>query len=147
MPQERPQRLTAARSITSTWSTSGTEGRHLLANRTQSAVRPCCHPRVNRHNEVEREPGVPVAKADTQSTLYGALYLSRGVAQMTEATFAGPEEQDFSLASLSPSLAQKRLALVVLFLVVAFLIIAGPLSSFQLPQVPAFIPIYATAMF
>ena len=67
---------------------------------------------------------------------------------MTEATFAGPEEQDFILASLSPSLAQKRLALgVVLFLAIAFLIIAGPLSSFQLPQVPAFIPIYATAMF
>jgi PAS domain S-box-containing protein len=45
-------------------------------------------------------------------------------------------------------LVQKRLALgVVLFLAVAFLIIAGPLSTLQLPRIPAFIPAYATAMF
>jgi hypothetical protein len=67
---------------------------------------------------------------------------------MTETAVAGPEEQDFIFSSLSPSLAQKRLALgVVLFLAIAFLIIAGPLSTLQLAPINAFIPVYATAMF
>ena len=66
---------------------------------------------------------------------------------MTETAVAGPEEEGFILSSLSPSLAQKRLALgIVVFLAIAFLIMAGPLSTLQLPQVPAFIPVYATAM-
>lgn len=66
---------------------------------------------------------------------------------MTETAVAGPEEQDFILSSLSPSLAQRRLALgIVVFLAIAFLIMAGPLSTLQLPQIPAFIPVYATAM-
>jgi PAS domain S-box-containing protein len=61
---------------------------------------------------------------------------------------AARDEQHFILSSLSPSLVQKRLALsVVLFLSVAFLITAGPLSTLQLPQIHAFIPAYATAMF
>jgi hypothetical protein len=48
---------------------------------------------------------------------------------------------------LSPSLAQKRLALgIVLFLLVAFFILAGPLSTRPLAPVEAFILIYATAM-
>ena len=66
---------------------------------------------------------------------------------MTETSVTGPEEQDLILSSLSPSRAQKRLALgVVLFLAIAFLIIAGPLSTLQLPPINAFIPVYATAM-
>jgi hypothetical protein len=67
---------------------------------------------------------------------------------MTETALAGPEERDFILSSLSPSLAQERLALgIVLFLAIAFLILAGPLSTIQLAPSNAFIPIYATAMF
>jgi signal transduction histidine kinase len=67
---------------------------------------------------------------------------------MTETAVAGPEEQDFILSSLSPSRAQKRLALgVVLFLAIVFLVTAGPLATLQLPPVDAFIPVYATAMF
>jgi signal transduction histidine kinase len=67
---------------------------------------------------------------------------------MSETAVAGPEEQDFILSSLSPSRAQKRLALgVVLFLAIVFLVTAGPLATLQLPPVDAFIPVYATAMF
>src|ERR1700730_1443603 len=59
-----------------------------------------------------------------------------------------PEEQHFILSSLSPSRAQKRLALVlVLALLVAFLITDGVLSTIQLGRIDAFIPAYATAMF
>src|SRR3979490_2842653 len=59
-----------------------------------------------------------------------------------------PEEQHFILSSLSPSRAQKRLALVlVLALLVAFLITDGALSTIQLGRIDAFIPAYATAMF
>jgi signal transduction histidine kinase len=65
----------------------------------------------------------------------------------SETVVAGPETQDFILSSLSPSAVQKRLALgIVLFLAVAFLILAGPLSTVPLTPIPAFIPIYATAM-
>jgi PAS domain S-box-containing protein len=67
---------------------------------------------------------------------------------MTETALAEPEERDFILSSLSPTLAQRRLALgIVLFLAIAFLINAGPLSAIQLAPINAFIPIYATAMF
>src|SRR5712672_1321626 len=59
-----------------------------------------------------------------------------------------PGEQYFILSSLSPSRAQKRLALVlVLALLVAFLITDGALSTIQLGRIDAFIPAYATAMF
>ncbi len=59
-----------------------------------------------------------------------------------------PEEQDFVISSLSPSKAQKRLALgVVLVLFVAFFITAGFLSSIQLARIDAFVPLYAAAMF
>src|ERR1700730_8967727 len=58
-----------------------------------------------------------------------------------------PEEQHFILSSLSPSRAQKRLALVlVLALLVAFLITDGTLSTIQFGRIDAFIPAYATAM-
>jgi signal transduction histidine kinase len=60
---------------------------------------------------------------------------------------ASPEEQHFILSSLSPSPAQKRLALAVaLLLLVAFFITAGPLSKVQLARIDAFIPAYASAM-
>ena len=59
-----------------------------------------------------------------------------------------PEEQDFVISSLSPSQAQKRLALgVVLGLFVVFFITAGFLSSIQLARIDAFIPLYAAAVF
>ncbi len=59
-----------------------------------------------------------------------------------------PEEKHFILSTLSPSLAQRQLALaVVLALVVAFVITAGPLSSIQPGRIGAFVPAYATAIF
>jgi signal transduction histidine kinase len=58
-----------------------------------------------------------------------------------------PGEQHFILSSLSPSRAQKRLAVaVVLALLVAFLITDGTLSTIQFGRIDAFIPAYATAM-
>jgi signal transduction histidine kinase len=59
-----------------------------------------------------------------------------------------PEERRFILTSVSPSWGQKRLALgVVLASLVAFCITAGPLSTFQLPRIDAFVPAYGTAIF
>src|ERR1700730_7577054 len=59
-----------------------------------------------------------------------------------------PEEQHFILSSLSPSRAQRRLAIaVVLSLSIAFVITDGLLSTIQLGRIEAFIPAYATAMF
>jgi hypothetical protein len=59
-----------------------------------------------------------------------------------------PEEQRFILSSLSPGVTQRRLALaVVLALLFAFFLVAGPLSTIQLPQIYAFVPAYATAIF
>jgi PAS domain S-box-containing protein len=67
---------------------------------------------------------------------------------MMKTAAAAPQEQDFILSSLAPSLAQKRLALgVVLVLLVAFLLTAGPFSSVQLVRIDAFVPAYASAMF
>ena len=66
---------------------------------------------------------------------------------MNTATVA-PDEQPFILSSLSPSRAQKRLALaVVLVLLVVLFIIEGPLSTTQAGRIDAFVPVYATAMF
>jgi hypothetical protein len=67
---------------------------------------------------------------------------------MVNAAAVFPEEQHFTLASLSPSRAQRRLALaVVLALLGAFFITAGPLSTIQAGRIDAFVPAYATAMF
>lgn len=67
---------------------------------------------------------------------------------MLKTTTALPEEPHFILSSLSPSRAQRRLAVaVVLALLVAFSITEGPLSTIQLGRIDAFIPAYATAMF
>ena len=68
---------------------------------------------------------------------------------MVNRAVADPEEQNFILSSLSPSRAQKRLAIaVVLALLLAFFITeVGPLSTIQLGRIDAFVPAYATAMF
>ncbi len=67
---------------------------------------------------------------------------------MTKTAGLAPEEQDFIISSLSPSLAQKRLALgVMLVLLVAFFIITWPLRGVQLARIDPFVPMYATAMF
>jgi signal transduction histidine kinase len=58
------------------------------------------------------------------------------------------EDQPLTLATLPPSRAQRRLALgVVLASLVAFSIMAGPLSTFQLRRIDAFVPAYGTAIF
>ena len=67
---------------------------------------------------------------------------------MAKTAAAVPEEQHFILSTLSPSQAQRRLALaVVLALLVAFVIAAGPLSTFQPGRIDAFVPAYGTAVF
>jgi signal transduction histidine kinase len=59
-----------------------------------------------------------------------------------------PEDQPLTLATLPPGRTQKRLAIAVaLGSLVAFSIMAGPLSSFQLPRIDAFVPAYGTAIF
>jgi MFS family permease len=65
-----------------------------------------------------------------------------------ERSAADPGAHEFVLSDLSPSVAQKRLALgVVLVLLVVFVIMAGPLSTLPLRQIHAFVPAYATAIF
>ncbi|VIO71789.1 Sensor protein FixL [Bradyrhizobium ivorense] len=60
---------------------------------------------------------------------------------------AVPEERPLTLVTLPPSRTQRRLALgVVLASLVAFSIVAGPLSTFQLPRIDAFVPCYGTAI-
>jgi hypothetical protein len=57
-------------------------------------------------------------------------------------------EQNFVISNLSPSQAQKRLALgVVLALLVAFFVTAWPLSTIQPGRIDAFVPAYAMALF
>ncbi len=59
-----------------------------------------------------------------------------------------PEDQPLTLATLQPGRAQRRLALGVgLASLVAFSIMAGPLSTFQLGRIDAFVPAYGTAIF
>src|ERR1700730_618348 len=72
-----------------------------------------------------------------------------GDSPMVKTATVNPEEQHFILSSLSPSRAQRRLALaVVLVLLLAFFITeVGPLSTIQLGRIDAFVPTYATAMF
>jgi signal transduction histidine kinase len=67
---------------------------------------------------------------------------------MVKTTVVVPEEQHFTLASLSPGQAQRWLAVaVVLALLGAFFMAAGPLSTIQLGRIDPFVPAYATAMF
>jgi signal transduction histidine kinase len=59
-----------------------------------------------------------------------------------------PEGQPFTLATLPPSRAQKRLAFgVVLAFLCALFILAGELANVQWRRIDAFIPVYGTAMF
>jgi signal transduction histidine kinase len=59
-----------------------------------------------------------------------------------------PEDQPLTLSTLPPGRVQRRLALaVVLTSLVAFSITAGPLATFQLGRIDAFVPAYGTAIF
>jgi signal transduction histidine kinase len=59
-----------------------------------------------------------------------------------------PEDQPFTIANLSPSRAQKRLALAVaLTFLGALFMSAGELSNVQLGRIDAFVPAYGTAIF
>ena len=59
-----------------------------------------------------------------------------------------PDERPLIGSRLPPSRAQTRLAVVVaLVLLLAFLVTAGPLGSFRLPPVDAFIPAYGAVIF
>jgi signal transduction histidine kinase len=67
---------------------------------------------------------------------------------MVKTRSTAPEGQAFSISSLPPSPAQRRLAVaVVLALMAAFVVTTGPLSTVPLPRIDAFIPMYAMAMF
>src|SRR5215813_4108042 len=67
---------------------------------------------------------------------------------MDQTAPAVPDEQRFILSALSPSRAQRRLALaVIIALILAALITVGPLSTFQPGRVDASVPIYGTALF
>ena len=68
---------------------------------------------------------------------------------MANTAAAAPEDQRFILTGLSPSLAQKRLALahVIALILLASLVTVGPLSTLQPPRIDAFVPTYATAVF
>jgi signal transduction histidine kinase len=58
-----------------------------------------------------------------------------------------PDVQQFIVSRLPPSLAQKRLAFVVLLgIFVVVFIVTGPLSHVRTSPVPAFLPIYVTTM-
>jgi signal transduction histidine kinase len=58
------------------------------------------------------------------------------------------DEQQFVLSSLSPGLAQKRIALgIVLGFLVVLYLITGPLAGIDLGAIHAFVAVYATAMF
>jgi signal transduction histidine kinase len=67
---------------------------------------------------------------------------------MERAAVAVPEEDFFVLSSLSPSPAQKRLALFVVLSILAvyFFIVAGLSSNIRLGEVRPFTAIYSTAM-
>jgi signal transduction histidine kinase len=66
---------------------------------------------------------------------------------MDSTAMAIPEEDFFVLSNLSPSRAQKRLALIVVaVMLVGFFIAAGPLSRLQTGRVAAFVPAYTTAL-
>ncbi len=67
---------------------------------------------------------------------------------MMKPAVIAPEDQPLTLATLQPGRAQKRLALGVgPASLVAFSITAGPLSTFQLGRIDAFVPAYGTAIF
>jgi signal transduction histidine kinase len=67
---------------------------------------------------------------------------------MVKTRSAAQEGQDFTISSLPPSPAQRRLALgVVLALMAAFVVTAGPLATVPLARIDAFVPMHVSAMF
>ena len=67
---------------------------------------------------------------------------------MTKPTVIIPEDQPFTLATLPPDRAQKRLALAVMLVFLgAVFILAGELTNVQWRRIDAFVPAYGTAMF
>jgi signal transduction histidine kinase len=68
---------------------------------------------------------------------------------MVNAAAVVPEEQHFTLTSLSPGRTQRRFALAVVLALLgaAFFVAAGPLSTIQAERIDVFVPAYATAMF
>jgi membrane-associated sensor protein len=65
-----------------------------------------------------------------------------------EAGLLVPEDQPLTLANLSPSRPQKRLALAVaLAFLAALFLSAGELANVQLRRIDAFVPIYSRAIF
>lgn len=67
---------------------------------------------------------------------------------MMKPTVIVGEEQSFTLASLSPSRSQRRVAVAVIFaLLGALFLSAGELATVQLERIDAFVPIYATVVF
>src|SRR6202040_2180315 len=59
-----------------------------------------------------------------------------------------PDDQELILSNVSPSPAQRRLALgIVLVLLVCSVGLAGPLSTQPLGRIDAFMPAYGTAIF
>jgi signal transduction histidine kinase len=67
---------------------------------------------------------------------------------MVSSIVSSPPGRELVLSNLSPSPAQRWLALgVVLVLLVGFIIVVGPLSTLRLPRIDAFVPIYGTWIF
>jgi hypothetical protein len=61
---------------------------------------------------------------------------------------SAPDNQELILSNLSPSPAQRRLALgVMLVLLVCCVGLSGPLSTQPLGRIDAFMPAYGTAIF
>jgi signal transduction histidine kinase len=70
------------------------------------------------------------------------------VAPMIKPPVIAEARQPFTLANLSPSTTQKRLALAVAFAFLGALVVsAGELSNIQLGRVDAFVPAYGMAIF
>jgi signal transduction histidine kinase len=66
---------------------------------------------------------------------------------MVKTQAAAPEGQDFTISSLPPGPAQRRLALGVVLALVAAFVVTGPLSTVPLARIDAFVPMHVTAMF
>ena len=72
---------------------------------------------------------------------------ARLVGTMAKAPSAAPEGRDFTISSLPPSPAQRRLALGVVLALMAAFVVTGPLSTVPLARIDAFVPMHVAAMF
>ena len=87
-------------------------------------------------------------EADGEAVWRGVFQRLRRVTAMMKLTVIAGGEQSFTLASLSPSLLQRRVAIaVIVALLGALFLSAGQLATVQLERVDAFVPIYATVVF